>query len=77
MLQTAIACARPGDVIRGDADGVVVVRREDAAEAAVASQERIEAEEGYISAYWAGKTVIDMCDLAPLLAAKGLVIDEE
>ncbi|MFJ7298070.1 4-carboxy-4-hydroxy-2-oxoadipate aldolase/oxaloacetate decarboxylase [Streptomyces collinus] len=67
----------PGDVIRGDADGVVVVRREDAAEAAVASQQRVEAEEGYISAYRAGKTVIDMCNLAPLLAAKGLVIDEE
>ncbi|MGW0705661.1 4-carboxy-4-hydroxy-2-oxoadipate aldolase/oxaloacetate decarboxylase [Streptomyces sp. NPDC002643] len=68
---------RPGDVIRADADGVVVVRREDAAEVAVSSQERVDAEEGYISAYRAGRTVIDICNLAPLLAAKGLVIDEE
>jgi 4-hydroxy-4-methyl-2-oxoglutarate aldolase len=43
----------------------------------VASQERVEAEEGCISACRAGRTVIDMCDLTPLLAAKGLVIDEE
>ncbi|MFF4121580.1 4-carboxy-4-hydroxy-2-oxoadipate aldolase/oxaloacetate decarboxylase [Streptomyces sp. NPDC001714] len=68
---------RPGDVIRADADGVVVVRREDAADVAAASQERVDAEEGYISAYRAGRTVIDICNLTPLLAAKGLVIDEE
>ncbi|MFJ2967308.1 hypothetical protein ACIPIC_34050 [Streptomyces collinus] len=53
------------------------MRREDGAEAAVASRERVEAEEGYISAYRAGRTVIDLCNLAPLLAAKGLVVDEE
>lgn len=68
---------RPGDVIRADADGVVVVRREDAEDVAVASQERIDAEEGYIAAYRSGRTVIDLCNLTPLLAAKGLVIDGE
>jgi 4-hydroxy-4-methyl-2-oxoglutarate aldolase len=68
---------RPGGVIRRDADGVVVVRREDAETAAMAPRERVEAEEGYISAYRAGRTVIDVCDLTPLLAAKGLAIDEE
>lgn len=67
---------RPGDVMRADADGVVVVRREDAAEVVTASQERIDAETGYISAYRAGRTVIDICNLAPLLASKGLVIEE-
>ena len=67
---------RPGDIMRADADGVVVVRREDAAEAAVASQERIDAEAGFIAAYREGRTVIEMCGLAPVLAAKGLVIEE-
>ncbi|MBA2945655.1 4-carboxy-4-hydroxy-2-oxoadipate aldolase/oxaloacetate decarboxylase [Streptomyces himalayensis] len=66
----------PGDVMRADADGVVVVRREDAAEVVTASQERDDAEAGYISAYRAGKTVIEICNLTPLLAAKGLVIEE-
>jgi 4-hydroxy-4-methyl-2-oxoglutarate aldolase len=55
---------------------VVVVRREAAAEAAVASQERIDAEAGFIAAYREGRTVIEMCGLAPVLAAKGLVIEE-
>ncbi|MFJ1575184.1 4-carboxy-4-hydroxy-2-oxoadipate aldolase/oxaloacetate decarboxylase [Streptomyces sp. NPDC088147] len=67
---------RPGDVVRGDADGVVVVRREDVAEAAAASQRRVDAEAGYIAAYRAGRTVVDMCGLEPLLAAKGLVIED-
>ncbi|WP_210587006.1 4-carboxy-4-hydroxy-2-oxoadipate aldolase/oxaloacetate decarboxylase [Streptomyces sp. GESEQ-35] len=67
---------RPGDVMRADADGAVVVRREDAATVVTASQERIDAEAGYISAYRAGKTVVDICNLAPLLASKGLVIDD-
>ncbi|GHC97669.1 methyltransferase [Streptomyces violarus] len=67
---------RPGDVMRADADGVVVVRREDAAEVAAASQERVDTEADYIAAYRAGRTVIDICNLEPLLAAKGLVIEE-
>jgi 4-hydroxy-4-methyl-2-oxoglutarate aldolase len=67
---------RPGDVMRADADGVVVVRREGASEVATASQERVDAEAGYIAAYRAGKTVVEMCGLAPLLASKGLVIEE-
>ncbi|MFC9682803.1 4-carboxy-4-hydroxy-2-oxoadipate aldolase/oxaloacetate decarboxylase [Streptomyces sp. NPDC056948] len=67
---------RPGDVMRADADGVVLVRREDAAEVAAASQERVDTEADYIAAYRAGRTVIDICGLEPLLAAKGLVIEE-
>ncbi|MEW2396175.1 4-carboxy-4-hydroxy-2-oxoadipate aldolase/oxaloacetate decarboxylase [Streptomyces sp. NPDC046862] len=67
---------RPGDVVRADADGVVVVRREDAAEVATLSQERIDTEADYISAYRAGRTVIEICGLEPLLASKGLVIEE-
>lgn len=65
---------RPGDVIRGDADGLVVVRREDLADAIRLSQEREEAEAGYIAAYRAGRNVIDTSDLAAKLEAKGLVV---
>jgi len=37
--------------MRADADGVVVVRREDAAEAVAASQQRIDTEAEFIAAY--------------------------
>ncbi|MEU7854330.1 4-carboxy-4-hydroxy-2-oxoadipate aldolase/oxaloacetate decarboxylase [Nonomuraea sp. NPDC049141] len=67
---------RPGDVVRGDADGVVVVRREDVGEVVRKSQERVDAEAGYIAAYRAGKSVIEVSDLAAVLEAKGLVIDD-
>ena len=66
---------RPGDVVRGDADGVVVVRREDLADAVRLSREREEAEAGYIAAYRAGRDVIEVSNLAAKLEAKGLVID--
>jgi 4-hydroxy-4-methyl-2-oxoglutarate aldolase len=67
---------RPGDVVRGDADGVVVVRREDLAHAVRQSQQREDAEAGYVAAYRAGKSVIEVSNLAAVLEAKGLVIDE-
>ncbi|MFD3582699.1 4-carboxy-4-hydroxy-2-oxoadipate aldolase/oxaloacetate decarboxylase [Streptomyces sp. NPDC058683] len=67
---------RPGDVVRGDADGVVVVRREDLADAVRLSQERVDAETAYIAAYRSGKSVIEVSDLAAVLEAKGLVIEE-
>jgi 4-hydroxy-4-methyl-2-oxoglutarate aldolase len=67
---------RPGDVVRGDADGVVVVRREDLADAIRLSREREEAEAGYIAAYRAGRDVIDVSNLAAKLEAKGLVVDQ-
>ncbi|MEU4223800.1 4-carboxy-4-hydroxy-2-oxoadipate aldolase/oxaloacetate decarboxylase [Nonomuraea sp. NPDC026600] len=67
---------RPGDVVRGDADGVVVVRREDVGDVVRRSQERVDAEAGYIAAYRAGKSVIEVSNLAAVLEAKGLVIDD-
>lgn len=67
---------RPGDVMRGDADGVVVVRREDLAYAVHRSRQREEAEAGYIAAYRAGRSVIEVSNLSTVLEAKGLVIDE-
>ncbi|MFF4501257.1 4-carboxy-4-hydroxy-2-oxoadipate aldolase/oxaloacetate decarboxylase [Streptomyces sp. NPDC001401] len=65
----------PGDVIRADADGVVVVRRDDVADVIRKSQERVEAEDAYIAAYRSGKSVIEVSNLAAVLEAKGLVID--
>lgn len=67
---------RPGDIVRGDADGVVIVRREDAAEVARLSLAREKAEAGYIAAYKTGKSVIEVSNLAAVLAAKGLTTDE-
>lgn len=66
---------RPGDVIRGDADGVVVVLKEDAADVARLSEERDLAEAGYIAAYKSGRTIIDVCNLEAVLKAKGLTTD--
>ncbi|GGO38648.1 S-adenosylmethionine--2-demethylmenaquinone methyltransferase [Gemmobacter aquaticus] len=66
---------RPGDVIRGDADGLVVVRREDAAAVAAKSAAREEAEAGYITAYKSGRSVIDVSNLEAVLKAKGLTTD--
>ncbi|WP_417522756.1 4-carboxy-4-hydroxy-2-oxoadipate aldolase/oxaloacetate decarboxylase [Marinovum sp.] len=66
---------RPGDVLCGDADGLVVVRREDAARVARLSQEREDIEADLIEKYKAGRTVIDLCGLEPVLEAKGLTTD--
>ncbi|WP_241787893.1 hypothetical protein [Streptomyces sp. PRh5] len=38
---------RPGDVVRADADGVVVVRREDLKEVIATSRARVDAEDAY------------------------------
>jgi 4-hydroxy-4-methyl-2-oxoglutarate aldolase len=67
---------RPGDIMRADADGVVVVRREDAADAIDKGRRRIDAEAGYIAAYHAGQTPIQVSNLTAVLEAKGLIIDE-
>ncbi|WP_337271281.1 4-carboxy-4-hydroxy-2-oxoadipate aldolase/oxaloacetate decarboxylase [Oryzifoliimicrobium ureilyticus] len=65
----------PGDVIVGDADGLVVVRRNEVAEVAKLSQAREDAEAGYIAAYKAGKSVVEVSNLEAVLKAKGLVVD--
>jgi 4-hydroxy-4-methyl-2-oxoglutarate aldolase len=63
---------RPGDVVRGDADGVVVVKQEDLRSAVTACAAREAAEAGYIEQYKSGKTPIEVSNLGPVLAAKGL-----
>ncbi|PKA44996.1 4-carboxy-4-hydroxy-2-oxoadipate aldolase/oxaloacetate decarboxylase [Rhizobium sullae] len=65
----------PGDIIAGDADGLVIIRRQEAQEVARLSQAREDAEAGYIAAYKQGTSVIEVSNLEPVLKAKGLVVD--
>jgi 4-hydroxy-4-methyl-2-oxoglutarate aldolase len=65
----------PGDIIVGDADGLVVVRKDEALAVVELAQAREDAEAGYIAAYKAGKSVIEVSNLEPVLKAKGLVVD--
>jgi 4-hydroxy-4-methyl-2-oxoglutarate aldolase len=66
----------PGDILRGDADGVVVVRRDEVEEVIRLSQERDDAERELISLYKAGGTTIDLCNLTDVLKAKGLLVEQ-
>lgn len=68
---------RPGDIVRGDADGLVVIRSEDAVAAVTASRERVAAEEGYIERYRAGETPIEVSGLHAVLQEKGFAFPEE
>ena len=65
----------PGDLIVGDADGLVVVRKDEAAEVAELARAREEDEAGYIAAYKAGKSVIEVSNLAQKLKDKGFVFE--
>jgi 4-hydroxy-4-methyl-2-oxoglutarate aldolase len=71
-----IVCAgasiMPGDVIVGDMDGVVVVRREDAAEVAKASQARVAKEEKNRKSLKAGELGLDMYGLRAKLQEMGV-----
>ena len=66
----------PGDVLRGDADGVVVVRKDEIEEVIRLSQERDDAECELISLYKDGGTTIDLCNLTDVLKAKGLLVEQ-
>ncbi|MBB3612702.1 4-carboxy-4-hydroxy-2-oxoadipate aldolase/oxaloacetate decarboxylase [Rhizobium sp. BK602] len=66
----------PGDVIVGDADGLVVVRKSEVGAVAKLSQAREDAEEGYIAAYKAGRSVVEVSNLEAVLKAKGLVVED-
>lgn len=65
----------PGDAVVGDADGVVIVRREEVEQVAALSQAREEHEAELIELYKAGRTTIDLCNLHDVLRAKGLTTD--
>ena len=66
----------PGDIIVGEADGLVVVRRTEARDVAKLAQAREDAEAEYIAAYKAGKSVVEVSKLEAVLKAKGLVVED-
>ncbi|MBY6410213.1 4-carboxy-4-hydroxy-2-oxoadipate aldolase/oxaloacetate decarboxylase [Rhodococcus sp. BP-252] len=66
---------RPGDVIKGDCDGVVLTRREEVRSAIDACRERDAAEAEYIERYKRGETPIQVSNLAAVLESKGLTVD--
>lgn len=66
----------PGDLIRGDADGVVVVRQDEAEEVIARSRQRVDNEEELIRLYHQGKTTIELCNLVDVLKNKGLIVED-
>ncbi|WP_345648043.1 4-carboxy-4-hydroxy-2-oxoadipate aldolase/oxaloacetate decarboxylase [Streptomyces tremellae] len=66
------ALVRPGDVVAADADGVVVVPAERAAEVAAAGHKREENEEGKRRRFAAGELGLDMYGMREPLRAAGL-----
>ncbi|MGY4098931.1 4-carboxy-4-hydroxy-2-oxoadipate aldolase/oxaloacetate decarboxylase [Nocardia sp. R16R-3T] len=66
----------PGDIVKGDCDGVVVIRREEIRSAIAASRARDTAEAAYIERYKTGETPIQVSNLAAILEAKGLTVDQ-
>jgi len=71
-----IVCAgayiNPGDIIVADDDGVCVVRREEAADVLAKAQKREAAEEAKRKRLAAGELGLDIYDMRPRLAEKGL-----
>jgi 4-hydroxy-4-methyl-2-oxoglutarate aldolase len=74
----AAAAVRPGDVIVGDADGVCVVRREDAAEVARLGLDRVAKEERTRERLRSGELGLDFYGFRARLAELGVrYVDEE
>jgi 4-hydroxy-4-methyl-2-oxoglutarate aldolase len=75
-VNVPIVCAgaliEAGDVIVADDDGVVVVRREEAEAVLAAAQKRLANEDAKRKRLAAGELGLDMYDMRPALAAKGL-----
>lgn len=67
---------RPGDVIVADVDGVVVVRREDAADVLQKAQEREANEAAKRKRLASGELGLDIYNMREKLAAKGLVYED-
>jgi 4-hydroxy-4-methyl-2-oxoglutarate aldolase len=66
----------PGDIVKGDADGVVLVKAGDAQWVIDACAEREASEAELRELYRAGGTTIELCNLVEKLAAKGLLVEE-
>ena len=67
IIDGAIACAgcpvKPGDVVLGDDDGIAVVPLERQAELLAAGQAKLEAEDRWLEAIAAGRTMADVLGL--------------
>lgn len=63
---------RPGDIVVGDRDGVVVVLAEEAEEALAACTKREEKEEKFREQLRCGKTTVELIGLGPLLDSYGM-----
>lgn len=72
-----IVCAgilvSPGDVVVGDADGVVIVPRESAGTVAAAAEQRLEKEERTRARLKAGELGLDIYGLRDVLAERGVI----
>ncbi len=66
----------PGDILRGDADGVVVVRKDEVEDVIRLSQERDDTERDLIQRYHDGGTTLELCNLTDVLKAKGLLVED-
>ena len=66
------ALVNPGDVVIADDDGVVVVPRAEAARVQAAAQKRVDAEEAKRRRLASGELGLDIYDMRPRLAEKGL-----
>lgn len=75
-VNVPVLCAgrhiKPGDVVIGDDDGVVTVRRTEAAEVLAASKAREDKEAVSRERYQRGELSLDINDMRPKLASMGL-----
>ncbi len=74
ILDNVTIC--PGDLILGDRDGVVVVKREDAAEILQKSKAREEKEEALKQRLKRGESTLDILGFGDILKARGLTEEE-